>query len=124
MEKLSWKAPTLEDLDKIRLAAEINNQSGNEMSAVNLFLYQIKYDTKIAFFDDMSHTLPGDIFTLRYFRKGKVIVIIIADKILLLPGEKLTVNIKKHNNVEIFSHYFTPLSVSVKIFCFTACLLY
>ena len=53
MEKLSWKAPTLEDLDKIRLAAEINNQIGNEMSAVNLFLYQIKYDTKIAFFDDM-----------------------------------------------------------------------
>ena len=53
MEKLSWKTPTLEDLDKIRLAAEINNQSGNEMSAVNLFLYQIKYDTKIAFFDDM-----------------------------------------------------------------------
>ena len=53
MEKLSWKAPTLEDLDKIRLAAEINNQIGNEMSAVNLFLYQIKYETKIAFFDDM-----------------------------------------------------------------------
>ena len=47
MEKLSWKAPTLEDLDKIRLTAEINNQIGNEMSAVNLFLYQIKYDTKI-----------------------------------------------------------------------------
>ena len=53
MEKLSWKTPALEDLEKVRLAAEINNQSGNEMSAVNLFLYQIKYDTKIAFFDDM-----------------------------------------------------------------------
>lgn len=53
MEKLSWKTPDLEDLEKVRLAAEINNQSGNEMSAVNLFLYQIKYDTKIAFFDDM-----------------------------------------------------------------------
>ena len=53
MEKLSWKTPALEDLEKVRLAAEINNQSGNEMSAVNLFLYQIKYDTKNAFFDDM-----------------------------------------------------------------------
>ena len=42
------------------------------------------------------------------FGKGEIIVIIIADKILLLLSKKLSVGIKKHDNIEIFSHYFTP----------------
>lgn len=48
-----WKSPSLSDLNKIKNAAEINNQFGNEMCAANLFLYRKKYNTQIAFFDNM-----------------------------------------------------------------------
>lgn len=48
-----WKSPSLSDLNDIRNAAEVNNQLGNEMSAANLFLYRNKYETQIAFFDNM-----------------------------------------------------------------------
>lgn len=48
-----WKSPSLSDLSKIKNAAEINNQFGNEMCAANLLLYRKKYNTQIAFFDNM-----------------------------------------------------------------------
>lgn len=48
-----WKIPSLSDLSEIKNAAEINNQFGNEMSAANLFLYRNKYNTQIAFLDNM-----------------------------------------------------------------------
>lgn len=51
--KLNWKSPSFNDLEIIKSTAEINNSFGNEMSAVNLFLYQHKYNTKIAFWDNM-----------------------------------------------------------------------
>ena len=50
---LDWRTPLISDLDVIKTVAEVNHQFGNEMSAVNLFLYRNKYDTKIAFFDNL-----------------------------------------------------------------------
>lgn len=50
---LDWRTPLISDLDVIKTVAEVNHQFGNEMSAVNLFLYRKKYDTKIAFFDNL-----------------------------------------------------------------------
>ena len=50
---LDWREPLISDLDVIKTVAGVNHQFGNEMSAVNLFLYRKKYDTKIAFFDDL-----------------------------------------------------------------------
>ena len=51
---LDWRTPLISDLDVIKTVAEVNHQFGNEMSAVNLFLYRNKYDTKIAFFDEKA----------------------------------------------------------------------